>query len=652
MAQNDRTTGLVGYTGMKVPVRAASTAAVVLSGEQTHDGVALVTGDRFLAKDQASGVDNGIYVVDTGTWTRAKDFNGTYDVRRGSLIKVNEGTINAGGLFEVATADPITIGTTSLSFSRLTINYVIADYQVAVADQTVFNVPTYQVGANGIAVYVNGLRMRVDVDYSETSSGRITFLYGLRAGDQVHSYAGQAIGNLTAALASLVAVADAGDYFIGGTVEAALQELADAITADNGDASVVLTWGANTPIQRWNTALTANRTVTLSANNAKEGAHFVILRAAGATGNFTLDAGGLCTLRAPGEWCEVRYDAGTAAWVLEKYGTLPSAEVRAMSADNGDASANLTVGTSERTQRWATALTAERTADLQATRAHSGARFRIERLETATGNFSLSVKTGTAVLARLAPGQWCEVEHTGSAWILVAFGNLRQRNTNVVELLDDFLGEEIDGYRWQSLIGTDSACRQGTVLQDQVGGVARLSTGQDAGASMALNGVQLQSQLNWRADKGGLVFEATLNMSAITFMCVFVGLTDQRAALEMPFTLAAGDALTSNATDAVGVLFDTAAATDNWWLVGVKADVDAVKQNSAVAPAPATFETWRIEIDTSGEARFYRNGTLVGVAMANAVTPSAQLTPVVAAFSRTNASRNVHVDLLDVQQQR
>ena len=39
MAQDDRTTGLVGNAGCKVPCRAASTAALTLSGEQTVDGV-------------------------------------------------------------------------------------------------------------------------------------------------------------------------------------------------------------------------------------------------------------------------------------------------------------------------------------------------------------------------------------------------------------------------------------------------------------------------------------------------------------------------------------------------------------------------------------------------------------------------------------
>jgi uncharacterized cupin superfamily protein len=653
MAQTDRSTGLVGHTGIKQPARAATTANITLSGEQTIDGVACVTGDRVLVKNQTTASENGVWVVDTGAWSRAKDFNGTYDIVNGTMIRVNEGSVNADALFIVDTADPLTIGTTSLVFSRLAINYLVKSSHVATAGQTVFTLSTtYQVGANNLAVYVDGIHQTVDDEYLETNASQITFTYALEVGQKVDCYAGQAIGNLTAALAALVAIVDTADLYIATTVEGALAERADQIAVDVGNADATLIYGASNSIQRWNTALTANRTATLSTTNAKEGARFRVVRGAGATGAFSLAVGSLATLWVPGEWAEVTYDAGTAAWVLTGYGILSSAELRTMSADNGDASATLTIGSSARTQRWGTPLTAERTATLSATGAYAGARFRIERLEAATGGFALSVLVGTAVLARLAYGQWCDVEHTGTTWVVTARGNLREPFNSLISVREDFLGEEIDGYKWQSLIGTDAECRQAIVLADQIGGVVRLTTGDDAAASMAVNGVQLQGQLNWRADRGVMEWEARVALDDITTVALFIGLTDQRAVLEMPFTMGAGDALTSNATNAVGVVFDTGADIDNWWMVGVKADVDAAKQNSAVAPGAGTFDTWRIEVDGTGIATFYRNGTLIGTAMAAAVTGSAPLVPVVAAFSRAAASRNIDVDLLSTQSQR
>ena len=119
MSQDARTTGLLGYSGMKIPVRAATTAAITLSGEQTIDGVACVTGDRVLVKDQASGAANGIYVVDTGSWELAKDADGSYDYVSGTLVPVSAGTVSARAVYMLTTTGTITPGTTSLTFAAM-----------------------------------------------------------------------------------------------------------------------------------------------------------------------------------------------------------------------------------------------------------------------------------------------------------------------------------------------------------------------------------------------------------------------------------------------------------------------------------------------------------------------------------------------------
>jgi len=114
MAQIDRTTDLIGNAGFKNPCRVATTAALAqLSGLLTVDGVVLETGDRVLVKDQASGADNGIYVVDTGTWSRSRDCDGSYDLVQGALTFINDGATNGGKFFKMTTADP-EIGTSSL----------------------------------------------------------------------------------------------------------------------------------------------------------------------------------------------------------------------------------------------------------------------------------------------------------------------------------------------------------------------------------------------------------------------------------------------------------------------------------------------------------------------------------------------------------
>ncbi|WP_442881802.1 gp53-like domain-containing protein, partial [Devosia sp.] len=100
----------------KNSVRVATTAAIVLSGTQTIDGIALVAGDRVLVKNQAAGAANGIYVVATGAWSRAADADASIEVTPGMLVPVEQGTTNADSVWQLATDGAIVLGTTALTF--------------------------------------------------------------------------------------------------------------------------------------------------------------------------------------------------------------------------------------------------------------------------------------------------------------------------------------------------------------------------------------------------------------------------------------------------------------------------------------------------------------------------------------------------------
>jgi hypothetical protein len=219
-----------------------------------------------------------------------------------------------------------------------------------------------------------------------------------------------------------------------------------------------------------------------------------------------------------------------------------------------------------------------------------------------------------------------------------------------VSLLDDFTTKTIDP-GWDLQKGSDGACVNFAV-NAQLSGAIRGTMGANVGLTYATNGVQLSRGLNWQANKGNLVFEARWKLSAITTIAAYIGFTDQLAALEMPATLGAADALTTNMTDGVGILFDTAADTDNIWAVGVANDVDATKQNLAVAPTIATYETIRIEVTAAGVASFFRNGVAIGAAMTGAVTPTIPLTPVICGFTRAAGAQTLDVDYVLVSQNR
>lgn len=123
MSATDRRYGIDSNVAVKAPVRAATTAPIVLSGTQTIDAVVLAAGDRCLVKDQVDQTTNGIYQVDTGTWTRTGDCDGPYDIVQGSLVYVVNGTANGNKFFQETTADPITIGSSNLVFSANTIAF-------------------------------------------------------------------------------------------------------------------------------------------------------------------------------------------------------------------------------------------------------------------------------------------------------------------------------------------------------------------------------------------------------------------------------------------------------------------------------------------------------------------------------------------------
>lgn len=101
---------------VKESVRVATTADITLSGTQTIDGISVIAGDRVLVKNQTTTSENGIYEVDASTWSRAADFDDDDEVTSGAFTFVEEGTANADTGWVLSTANPITVGTTGLSF--------------------------------------------------------------------------------------------------------------------------------------------------------------------------------------------------------------------------------------------------------------------------------------------------------------------------------------------------------------------------------------------------------------------------------------------------------------------------------------------------------------------------------------------------------
>lgn len=108
----DRIDGLMTSVAVKAPCVAVELANITLAGLQGY-----TEGDRVLCVGQTSGIENGIYNASTGSWIRAKDFDGNRDVVQGTRILVAFPASSPASEYELTTANPIVIGTTALTFT-------------------------------------------------------------------------------------------------------------------------------------------------------------------------------------------------------------------------------------------------------------------------------------------------------------------------------------------------------------------------------------------------------------------------------------------------------------------------------------------------------------------------------------------------------
>jgi hypothetical protein len=187
---------------VKDPVRVASTANVTISSALENgdaiDGVTLATGDRVLLKDQSTGAENGIYVVvSSGTAGRATDFDSTSEAVGGAFVWVNEGTANADTQWVVTTNDPITLGTTALTWTHyasatgVTAGNGLSKSGSALAVNLDSN-PGLTVGGNGLKVadtlagggitLTNGVLSRDTIALGSDVSGALPIANGGTAG--------------------------------------------------------------------------------------------------------------------------------------------------------------------------------------------------------------------------------------------------------------------------------------------------------------------------------------------------------------------------------------------------------------------------------------------------------------------------------------
>lgn len=160
---------LAGIT-WKAVVRAATTASITLSGEQTIDGVAVLTGNRVLVKNQSTQSENGVYIVDSGSWSRATDFDAVspLDEINGAVVPVLSGTVNANTAWQ-ETATVVTVGSSNIVFTNFPLGTVYTGGNgITVTGSSI------AVNHDGDGLQFNGVQLSLELDgstLSKSSSG-------------------------------------------------------------------------------------------------------------------------------------------------------------------------------------------------------------------------------------------------------------------------------------------------------------------------------------------------------------------------------------------------------------------------------------------------------------------------------------------------
>lgn len=206
---------------VKASVRVATTGNITLSGTQTIDDVAVVAGDRVLVKNQLTAADNGIYVCDASTWSRADDANSSTEVTPGMFTFVEEGTTNADSGWVLTNNATVNLGLTGLAFAQFSgAGQIIAGLGLTKTGNTV------DVGGTTNRITVNA--DSIDIASTYVGQTSITTLGTITSGTWNGTTVGVAYGGtgLTSATKGSVLVANTANTFSaldgGGTTDKVL----------------------------------------------------------------------------------------------------------------------------------------------------------------------------------------------------------------------------------------------------------------------------------------------------------------------------------------------------------------------------------------------------------------------------------------------
>ena len=278
-------------TDYKQSVRVATTEDVgnlLVTGNMTDsvDGKTLSLNDRILVKDQNDAKQNGIYYVSVvgtgsnGTWVRAKDANASDKMTSGMTTIVSEGVVNASKTFRLSTLDPITLGTTELTF----INPFTAGSAGGANTYVQINDTGITSGFPGLTFDKASNLLTVTGNISSTSG------YFLGNGSQLTGIDATSIQNGTSNVktygSSNVTISS------GGVANVIVVGSTDTYIKGNVLPTANVTYDLGSPTQRWRTGYFSSGTIDLGGSTISVTATGFVFNVSGSTTPVTLASSG------------------------------------------------------------------------------------------------------------------------------------------------------------------------------------------------------------------------------------------------------------------------------------------------------------------------------------------------------------------------